>query len=263
VVDPELRRKLHERLDQLLDKRSALEPEGPFNSLGRLANLHAEIASRGIEARPLFFQAAELARDVIGEDLRNGVLNSVSAQRKQPRQMVRDWLGLVHPLLTQWPAWVTPAKITLYDVLDGLSALDAGEIQPLFKANTGKNRRANRWSLAKAKLDALVWKKRLLTMGIPEKEASFQVTVAFSEQWETIRKWKSQCEAILGPEHVKLELYFAGSDSDPYIGTHPVRTGMFANRPIDPIESLRAAGREYQRERARSAELSKRKGRTG
>lgn len=263
MVDPELRRRLHERLDEVLDQRSALEPEASINTLGQLAAHYAGNASDGVKARPLFFQVAELARDIIGENLRNAVLLSVSVERKRPREIVKDWLALVHPLLTQWPALGAPTKVTVYDVLDGLSALDAGEIQPLFKANTGKNRRPNRWSMARTKLEALIWKKRLLAMGVHDKEASFRVTVAFGEQWETIRKWRPQCESILGEEHVKLELYFAGSDSDPYVGVKRARTGMFANHSIDPEESLLAAGASYQRERVRAAELSKRKQRAG
>ena len=98
-------------------------------------------------------------------------------------------------------------------------------------------------------------------MGLHEKEASFRVTIAFTEQWETIRKWKSQCEEILGEPHVAWELYFAGSDTDPFVRPPPNRAGMFGNSRIDPEEALKAAGARYKRERTRAAELSKRKGR--
>lgn len=262
MVDDELRRSLHKRLDDLLDRRSALEVVEPVNTLGQLAAHYVTTTSIAARSRPLIYEAAKLARDLVGENLQDAALRSEPEEQKRPRELVRRWLELVLPLLKQRPHFGSlQKKLTIYDVLDGLSALDAGEIQPIFKANTGKNRRANRWTLARTKLSALAWKKRLLAMGVPEKEASFRVTVAFEEQWETIRKWKSQCEDILGEDHVKWDLHFAGDDTDPFIHPPPSRSGMFANSRIDPEQALAAAGAGYVRERKRAAELSKRKGR--
>jgi hypothetical protein len=260
VIDEELRCSLHKRLDELLDKRSALEPDKPLNTLGQLLTHHSSLAATGPAARPLVYEVAELARDVIGDDLREAALGSVSEEQKRPREILRGWLALVLPLLRQRPnLGVLPGHLTIYGVLEALSALDAGEIQPIFKANTGKNRRANRWSIARTKLEALTWKKRLLAMGVHDKEASFRVTVAFGEQWETIRKWKPQCIEILGESLVRWELHFAGDHNDPYV--HPDRFGMFGARRPSPEEGLQTAGARYQHERARSAELSRRKAR--
>ena len=258
MVNDELRSSLHRRLDALLDRRSSLEPEGPLNTLGQLVAYYGGTA----KARPFVYQVSEFARDLVGESVRTAALNFIPEDQKQPRKILKHWLSLVHPLLSRPSMGMLPG-FTIYDVVDGLSALDAGEIQPLFKANTGKNRRANRWSMARTKLDALVWKKRLLAMGSHEKEASFRVTVAFGEQWETIRKWKSQCEEILGEPHVEWELRLAGGESDPFVHPPASRSGMFAHSSINPERALAEAGARYQRERTRAAELSKRKSRVG
>ncbi len=264
MVNEELRSSLHKRLDDLLDKRSSLEPDEPLNTLGRLVAYHEGEGADRARARPFVYQVAELARDVVGENLRNAALRSTIEEQKRPRDVVKKWLALAHPLLSRRPSVGMFPSITIYDVIDGLSALDAGEIQPLFKANTGKNRRPNRWSKARTKLDALAWKKRLVAMGVHDKEASFRVTVAFGEQWETIRKWRAQCEEILGKTHVDWELYYAGGETDPFLQPSPSTSGMFANSPrISPEEALSGAGAKYQRERTRAAELSKRKSRLG
>ena len=262
MVNDQLRRSLHKRLDDLLDRRSALEVDATVNVLGQLEVHCATTALLVARSRPLVRDAAQLARDLVGDNLQDAAFRCGPEDQKRPREILKDWLGLVLPLLKQRPHFgFLKRQLTVYDVLDGLSALDAGEVQPLFKANTGKNRRANRWTLARTKLSALAWKKRLLAMGVPDKEASFRVTVAFQEQWETIRKWKSQCEEILGEDHVKWDLHFAGDETDPFIHPPQTRSGMFGSSRLDPDQALATAGANYVRERRRAAELSKRKGR--
>jgi hypothetical protein len=154
-----------------------------------------------------------------------------------------------------------PAKeLSVFDVLNALSALGAGEIQPIFEANRGKNRRANRWSLARTKLDALVWKKRLVATGLTEKQAKYRVMVAFGEQWDTIRKWEPQCEQILGRFHVFWELSYAGGENDFYV--RPGWAGFFRRTP-DIDAALTAAGAKYRHELIRSAVGSKAKSKPG
>jgi hypothetical protein len=143
--------------------------------------------------------------------------------------------------------------------MDALRALDAGEIRAVFVAKTGKNRRANRWTLARTKLEALAWKKRLLALGYAEKAANFEITKAFGEQWDTIRKWRVQCEQILGADHVRATLDYAGGASDVYM--RPATGGMFAAAKVAPLTNLESAGTAYRAELRRSGELSKRKSR--
>jgi len=70
-----------------------------------------------------------------------------------------------------------------------------------------------------------------------------------------MRRWKAQCEQILGAEHVKWQLGHAGSAADIYIRSP--KPGLFGNWKPDPVEGLQRDGNAYQQEIRRSAELSK------
>jgi hypothetical protein len=179
--------------------------------------------------------------------------------------LLKAWLSQLYPLL-QPPIGALNGlgelrQLTYFNIMDALSALDAGEVRPVFAPNAGKNRRANRYSLARAKIEALMWKKRLVCLGFREKDARYEITVAFGEQWDTIRKWEKQCTDILGALHVRSSLLFAGSAGDPCVQPVQIK-GLFGNRkPLNPLYSVKAAGDAYREEVRRSAELSKRKSR--
>lgn len=260
------RAKFHERLDEILDRRFELEP--PINSLGKLAGLPAILpgavpAVSPDVARHLWVATIALARDALGDAVRAAAVPRLYKEDTEQRGLLQSWLSDLWPLLNA-PSWtilgISPKReLTVFEVMDALSALDAGEIRPLFVANTGKNRRANRWSIASAKLEALIWKKRLRALGFAEKAANFEVTMAFGEQWDTIRKWRTQCEQILGEAHVRVALDYAGSSRDVYV--RQPQGGLFASVKRDPLKSLQTAGSAYRSEIQRSAELSKRKSR--
>jgi hypothetical protein len=213
-------------------------------------------------ANLIFRETLIFAAEVMGDRIRAAAVPRSYNDKVEQRGVLRSWLFKLSPNLSVRPgvlAGLMPGKhLTVFSVMDALSALDAGETQDIFKPNTGKNRRANRWSLSRAKLDALAWKKRLVALGRTEKEANYEVMVAFKEQWDTIRKWKVQCEAALGEDHVHSELTFAGGPMDPYISQ--ARNGMFGGAP-NVAQGLSNAGKAYRHELSQSAKLSKRKGR--
>lgn len=260
-MDESIRKQLHDRLDQILDRRSAIEPEQE-NAL--LPYLHyTPLAVKREDAHALWIAVIALAKDILGDFVRTAAIDRLYDHESEQRQLLKGWFLDLYPLLFTSPqttlAIAPKSELTVFDVIDALSALDAGEIRPLFLANTGKARRANRWSLANRKLEALVWKRRLRALGHAEKAANFEITKAFGEQWDTIRKWKTQCQDILGSAEVESRLSYAGSPADYYLKKPP--GGLFGGLKLDPVVGLNTAGAAYRSEVARSAELSKRKAR--
>jgi hypothetical protein len=266
-MDEVARKSLHDWLDAILDRRAEIEPPAKLNALGALVGLSPLIpAVEEQEALQLFQSMLRLAIDALGEGVRRAALHRFYRTDAGQREVLRGWLNQVWPLLNAPPFGVLgiapDQELTIFEVMDALSALDAGEIRPLFRANTGKNRRANRWSLGRAKLEALTWKKRLVALGYLEKAANFEVTKAFQEQWDTIRKWRAQCEQILGDEHVTVALELAGNAGDYFMQPRPAGGGIFGaiTAPPEPLTALKNAGDRYRAELRRSVELSKRKG---
>ena len=256
------RRELHDILDRILDLRGLIQM--PTNArAGYLPGAGPPPSVLVEDARVVWKAAIALAADIMGDAVRASALRRLYSSDAEQREVFRSWLRDLYPLLHTRPqtllSIVPQRELTLFEVMDAISALDAGEIRPLFLANTGKNRRANRWSLARAKLEALTWKRRLRALGYAEKSANFEVTLAFGEQWDTIRKWKAQCEQILGPIHVEVALEHAGSRSDHYVHPPVGIGGALSHLGIDPMRSLKLAGSAYRTELSRSAQLTKRK----
>lgn len=262
-MDEATRQKLHDQLDKLLDAREGVDAAAR-SSLNALAPFFPEPVDEALAGR-VFWAGVALARDALGDVIRRAALKRTYERTSEQRHLLQEWLSMLWPLVhvQSLPALgigPRPKEFTIFDAMDALSALDAGEIRPAFVANTGKNRRANRWTLARTKLEALAWKKRLVALGYADKAANFEVTKAFGEQWDTIRKWMLQCEQILGAEHVRATLDYAGGPGDLYI--QPSIVGMFAaGATPDPLEKLELAGAVYRAELKRSSELSKRKSR--
>lgn len=259
MVDDRMRRELHERLDQLLDTRNEIEVPS-LNYLGSLT-LGSHQVNDAWAATKLYTTGISFLREVLGEAVICAALPRTYENDENQRALLLNWLTFLLPLIDAPPhslLSIAPMReMTIYDVLNAISALNAGEIQPLFRANTGKNRRANRYTLAQAKLQALVWKKRLEALGHSGKSANYEVMVAFGEQWDTIRRWQPQCEEILGSTHVDFILRLAGNSNDIYV--KPPRSGMFGSWRPDPKADLARAGESYRAELKRSAELSKAK----
>lgn len=265
MVDDELRALLHKRLDQLLDRRNQIEVHLPRNALGALAGLAtAPRVKSPEEASTQFANVIDFAAIVMGEPIKESGLVRAYRTDDDQRKLLQHWIMELLPLLQSnalADVTVPPSKaLSALDVLDALSALDAGETKPLFVAKTGKNRRANRWSLARRKLDALVWKKRLRALGYAEKSANFELTKAFGEQWDTMRRWGTQCEAILGRPRVSATLDWAAGPTDIY--AQPAPHGMFGSGRPDPMLALAQSGEAYRAELRRSADLMKRRPRT-
>lgn len=266
-MDELARQKLHQELDRILDRREELEKQYPFNALlGATPTDRNPVGSPGqITAARLFGDAVALASTTLGISVQQVALAAGYEREVDQRPILKRWLNMLVPLIYSPPSFsivsASRKELSVFDALNALSALDAGEVMPLLRPYTGRNRRKNHWSLAKAKLGALIWKKRLRVLGYPEKDASFRITVAFSEQWDTIRRWQTQCESILGNPMVEAALDFAGSAGDPYVEKP---TGMFgAMKSLDPLKALEMAGADYQTQKRRAAELSPRKGKHG
>lgn len=260
-MDEPTRQRLHQRLDDILNLRSQIEHLPTETGLAALLGVPPALPDVDEEkARTLFHAMMSVAIDALGEGVRRAAFRRLYRHESDQRSLLKGWLLELWPLLNTTPQTVLAIapnqELTIFDAIDALSALDAGEIKPLFRANTGKNRRANRWSLARTKLEALAWKKRLLALGYGEKAANYEVTKAFREQWDTIRKWKGQCEQILGLAYVRAVLDFAGSAGDTCL--RQTRVGLFPTKP-DPIKILQIAGDTYGAELRRSAQLSRRK----
>ena len=261
MEDDLMRRALHEQLDLLLDTRDAIEV--PIeNYLGRL-NCGPHEVSDSWAATKLYVGTIAFTREILGQAVISAAIPRIYEEEKDQRGILLTWLMYVLPLIDAPPQTILAlaplTELTIHDVLNALSALNAGEIQPMFRANTGKNRRANRWTLARAKLQALVWKKRLEALGHTGKSANYEVMVAFGEQWDTIRRWRGQCKEILGDSYVEFILSLAGNSNDLYV--KPPRGGMFGGWRPDPMGDLCRAGESYRTELRRSADLSKGKGR--
>ena len=239
---------LHRLLDNLIDEVQDHSP----NALRAFPTL----AGKG--APGLLNSALNLVRFTLTEPILIEALDKPAKTALQQREQLKHWLFALRPLLSR--SWLSGHSTGLepFEVMDALSALGAGEVQPIFQAQRGKNRRANHWTLARRKLQAVVWKKRLLALGKHEKEANHELTVAFGEQWDTMRKWKSQAERILGSDHVAVHLSMAGGDHDPYL--HGTK-GLIGKRPpYDAKLGLMQAGSEYRAELQRAAGLNEKKG---
>lgn len=242
-LDESTRAQFHARLDYLIDEITRLEGDGA-------ATPHA--LSSYLRGGRILSGGLAFLRDLMGEELLSEALDRPVANPTDQRNQVRHWIGSIYPLLKRTLFSPCMDRLSPFDVMDALSALGAGEIRPIFLAQTGKNRRPNRWTLSRRKLEALVWEKRLLALGHPEKRARYQITVAFGEQWDTIRKWKSQCERILGEPHVVVALANAGGPTDRYVGA---RRGLFGARRLNAEQSLSTDGELYRQELRKATEV--------
>ena len=264
-MDDAAREALHRELDRILDRRAELELRHPLNALLGVAPTDRNpVGSPGHRmASELFTDAITLASDMLGAITKQVALGASYDRDAEQRPILKRWLNMLVPLIYSPPPFslVSAGKrvLTVFDVQNALSALDAGEVMPLLRPFRGRNRRKNHWSLARAKLGALMWKKRLRALGYGEKDANFRITVAFGEQWDTIRRWQAQCESILGLPTVRASLGFVGKPGDPYL--EGSRTGMIGMSQLDPLKALEMAGADYQQEKRRAAELSPRKSR--
>jgi hypothetical protein len=251
------RARLHADLDWLMDAVDALEPdsqEAPLdNGLAYLLAGNTPPPAPTLHSQDLLSCAVGLVRQVLGERVLTAALELPVTKSESERRQLRHWLHSFSSLLIRSNGY-SPGPNLYFGIMDALSALEAGEIRPIFKANTGRNRKANIWTLATCKLEALAWKKRLVALGHHEKSANYEVTQAFREQWDTIRRWLGQCERVLGRDRVVFMLHHAGGPSDAYVHS---RKGMIGRRPpLDPVKGLSDAGARYRNELARTAELS-------
>lgn len=257
TLDSETREWLHSSLDRLIEQAEQAEQKytdpDATASVATYPAVNALLAVRPPQANvppwvadAIIVEGMKLLSSAVGPAVLRGYFDRPASTGPELRRLLRFWIWALNPLLDRGIYSGGSESLSIWKVMDGLSALDAGEIQPLFRAETGRNRRANRWTLARCKLEALVWKKRLIALGMTEKRANHKITVAFGEQWDTIRKWRDQCSRILGAAHVASMLTFAAGPTDPFLNG---RRGMFgASAPLDHEKGLAADGERYREE---------------
>ena len=263
LEDPDWRRDLHAKLEAILDERAELEARAEIRQTHEnSAFQHGSYAylSKGpvrLEAHALLRAAASLAAEAVGVPLRSAALQMPANDGPGQRAALRDWLNALEPL-TYLPL-PTPLtnegdeSLAEHIVWLGLRALDVGEVWDLFEPGKRGNRPANLYSLSIARLSALEWKRRLLSLGHSEGDANRQITAAYGEQWDTIRKWERSCAATLGSVFVAASLARADHDESHNVGRP---RGLFGRLMDPPAERLQAAGDKYRTQKRRAAELS-------
>jgi hypothetical protein len=255
------RQRLHAKLDAIIDRRDELEaeagvtPPSAFVAL-RLSYAHLSMTAAGPKARTLMREAASLAAEAVGEPLRCAAFQTPANDGPGQRAALRDWLSMLTPILDlPMPTFLGSAPneyLGEHTVWLGLRALDVGEVWQIFQPGKRGNRPANLYSLSLARLAALQWKRRLLSLGFSEGDANREITAAFGEQWDTIRKWEASCSATLGKVFVADGLNRADHDEK----ARPRSTGLTAAYDQEPLERLAFAGTQYRQAKRLAAELS-------
>jgi hypothetical protein len=103
--DPEWRAALHARLDAILDARAELEEEAGISHeednalLGPRSYAYLSTTPVGPKARELLTAAAAVAGDAVGTRLRCAALQSPAEDAAQMRQVLREWLLTLGPIL--------------------------------------------------------------------------------------------------------------------------------------------------------------------
>ncbi len=259
-LEADWRQRLHAKLDAVIDTRAQIEAEAqitPPNALSLgLSYAHLSTTPIGARSRDLVTEAASLVAEAVGEPLRCAAFQTPANDGPGQRTALRDWLSLLTPILDLPVPTILGSAPDQYleerTVWLGLRALDVGEVWTIFEPGKRGNRPANLYSLSLARLGALQWKRRLLSLGYSEGDANREITAAFGEQWDTIRKWESSCSATLGDYFVSSGLKRAEFDEKGR--SRP--NGMFASHYQAPLERLQSAGSRYRHEKRRAAELS-------
>ncbi len=90
-------------------------------------------------------------------------------------------------------------------LIDGLSALDAGEVQPLFKPGTRKAKNVNAYTVASIKYEFFLMRKNLIFVGF----SLLQIEELFGQyakvRWNTASRWSRTVDKVLKLEEM-LEL---------------------------------------------------------
>ena len=236
----------HDRLDRLLDETNMAKTQ---------AVARAAPAVTTYDAERLLQDGLGLLTSVLGDDVLGRALDRPSADPRGEREQVIHWVRAIFPLL-HCTHRRNSRHLSPFDLIGAIAALEAGEVQPIFQAAKGRNRKSNRWTLAHRKLDALVWAKRLVALGWDQEEARKEVADAFGVPWDTIRHWDRQCASLLGAS-VAFAIESAGGRSDPYLH----ETGGFTRRPRieDWQAGLARSGELYRDELKKGASRSKRR----
>lgn len=265
ISEAEWRQQLHARLDAILDLRIELEDEAgmphraeyPSFALGLGSYAQHSTTPAGPKARALLKDAIAVTADAVGIPLRCAALQQPAEGGPGQREALRTWLSTLEPLF-KLPA---PNLLAGNDCLEeytvwlGLRALDVGEVWEIFRPGDRGNRPANLYSLSVARLSALEWKRRLIALGHSEGDANREITTAYGEQWDTIRKWKASCCATLSEAYVAAFLQHA--ETDEKFRQSGYRGGLFGKIMAEPFSvRLERAGQKYRYEKKLAADLS-------
>lgn len=253
--------RLHAKLDAIIALRAKLEEEAGVGTPKAIAMglSYAHLATTPVapKARVLMREAAALAADAVGEPLRCAAFQMPANDGAGQRAALREWLSVLDPILDlPRPTFFSSTADQILEehvVWLGLRALDVGEVREIFQPRNRGNRPANSFSLSIARLTALEWKRRLMSLGYSEGDANREITAAFGEQWDTIRKWEASCGSTLGEAFVAASLRRAEHDEK---ARADAPGGLFGARRQTSLERLRFHGEQYKVEKRRAAELS-------
>ena len=256
--NPEWRRVLHEKLDAIIDRSADFEARADVQPSAFGFASYAYLAKSPFrrDAQGLLRAATELAAEATGVPVRAAALQAPANDGPGQRAALREWLNAFDPL-TQLPQPTIMGNdfddcLAEHTVWLGLRALDVGEVWDIFQPGHRGNRPANLYSLSMARLSALEWKRRLLSLGHSEGEANRQITAAYGEQWDTIRKWESSCGVTLGKDFVAASLRRADHDEKHHVAPR----SLFGKLMDPPATRLQRSGDKYRTEKRRAAELS-------
>lgn len=236
------RARLHDRLDELLDEREALEASVAAS----------EFVPLGGKARATYAAVADFAADVAGEltiwtSLQPYLLGETP--EANTIVMLRERLGLAERLMGssggQGEAQaldgarmaVTCLPLDISEIREQLLALSRGDETSLFRRSVRKQgERTNQSQLARCQVRALQYDAYMKSQGKKASVRQEEIAKAFGiSSWDTIRKWRKPCERVLGRDLVQ---YLVGLASLGFIEGHG-----------EGLEGLgvEAAGEEYLR----------------
>jgi hypothetical protein len=263
-LSDEERAALHEQLDELLDMRDKLYQEHDIKEASTITGL---LSLGNFDGHPAPTELAQPAlalltksQAFIAEVLSNPIVDAALHPPLKSRYLLSHWMFALQPIL-DGPKGIALENaphehLHFYNVIKALSALDAGQVEDIFKPANRNNSRLNQYDLSWAKYEGLVMREELILWGQKAGEANLLVSRAFGENWETIRKWEKPLHQYLNSlivGSIKIEAkksYDKGNTPHGLIGGG--LTGYYAAWQ----KRLKIAGEKYRLELKKAAELS-------
>ena len=224
-------------LDELLDKRVEFEgAQLPKPNIELLANALG-VGNDRSAAIELYLKFVDLLSRAMGDRVKIAANLSSSSNDATKRMSLALQLKLLREIfvlpqglfsLGGNAGCLDPDEIT-----DALTALNHGEVMPLFEPVKLKGTSANRFTRALHKRRALCWRAFLSERAGRKKRASSDVADAFGVTPEALRTWNGQCTTIFGTWDIENRLRQAATDAA------AERPNLIWRRPlIRPVNAL-------------------------